>query len=133
VHLGALQKIEKDLLDLGYDLLFLSADRPEILYSSLKQADIHYTLLSDARMDASHAFGIAFRVDDATLARYKTLGLDLEVASGEKHHELPVPSVFIIDRKGIIQFAHTNPDYKVRLAPEPLLEAAKRVHAAERP
>jgi len=32
-----------------YELVFLSADRPELLYSSLKEPDISFTLLSEAR------------------------------------------------------------------------------------
>ncbi len=52
-HLGELKTIEPDLLKLGYEFLFLTADKPEILYSSLKEPDIHYTLLSDAKMQAA--------------------------------------------------------------------------------
>lgn len=126
-HLGALKKAEPELLKLGYDLLFLSADRPEILFSSLKEPDIHYTLLSDATMAAARAYHVAFRVDDATIAKYKEFGVDLEAASGEKHHQLPVPSVFIIDKAGIIRFVHANPDYTTRISPEDLLAAAEAV------
>lgn len=126
-HLGALKKVEPDLLALGFDLYFLSADRPEMLYSSLKEPDIHYTLLSDARMTAARAFGVAFRVDDATVEKYKSFGVDLEAASGERHHELPIPAVFILDQHGIIRFVHANPDYRVRIAPADLLAAAQAV------
>jgi peroxiredoxin len=126
-HLGELRHAEGPLLELGYELLFLSADRPELLYSSLKEPGIRYTLLSDARMDAARAFGIAFRVDDATVAKYKAFGIDLEATSGEAHHQLPVPAVFIVDRRGIVQFAYANPDYKVRLSSEDLLSEARRV------
>jgi peroxiredoxin len=126
-HLGELRHAEGPLLELGYELLFLSADRPELLHSSLKEPGIRYTLLSDARMDAARAFGIAFRVDDATVAKYKAFGIDLEAASGEAHHQLPVPAVFIVDQQGIVQFAYANPDYKVRLSSEDLLSEARRV------
>jgi peroxiredoxin len=126
-HLGELRKAEAPLVDLGYDLLFLSADRPELLYSSLKEPGLNYTILSDARMTAARAYGVAFRVDDATAARYKGFGIDLEAASGETHHELPVPAVFIVDRSGVIRFAYANADYKIRLAPEVLLAEARRV------
>ena len=78
-------------------------------------------------MSASRAFGLAYRLDDATYQKYKTFGLDLEATQGETHHELPIPAVYIIDRKGVIRFAHSDPDYKVRLAPEPLLAAAQAV------
>ena len=124
--MGALKKIEPSLLRLGYDLTFLSTDRPEILYSSLKEPDVHYILLSDAKMTASRAFGIAYRLDDATYSQYKSYGIDLESTSGETHHELPVPAVYIIDRQGKVRFAYTNPDYKVRLQSAPLLAAARK-------
>jgi len=33
---------------------------------------------------------------------------------------LPVPSVFILDKTGIIHFEYINPDFKQRLSPEKL-------------
>jgi len=126
-HLGELREVESALIDLGYDLLFLTADRPELLHSSLKEPGLNYTILSDARMAAARAYGVAFRVDDATVARYRGFGIDLEAASGETHHELPVPAVFIVDRNGMIHFAYANADYTVRIKPEVLLAEARRV------
>ena len=128
-HMGALKAAEPKLLAMGYEIFFLSTDRPQILYSSLKEPDIHYTLLSDSRMNAAHAFGLAYRLDDATYEKYKSFGLDLEATTGETHHELPVPAVYIIDRQGQIRFAYTNADYKVRLGTEPLLAAARKAHS----
>lgn len=130
-HLGQLRTVEPKLVGMGYEVLFLSADRPELLRSSLKEKDLPYTILSDAEMHAARAFGTAFRVDDATVQRYKEWNIDLEKASGQTHHELPVPAVFIVDRGGIIRFAHWNPDYKVRLNPEELLTAATAVLETE--
>lgn len=123
-HLGQLRTAQPKLAKLGYEVLFLSADRPELLRSSLKEKDLPYTILSDAEMRAARAFGIAFRVDDETVKRYKEWNVDLEKASGQTHHELPVPAVFVIDRTGTIRFAHWNPDYKVRISAEELLAAA---------
>ena len=132
-HLGDLKAAEPQLLELGYDLVFMSADQPDLLYSSLKEPDIHYTLLSDARMNAARAYGVAFRVDDATYTKYKGYGIDLEAASGETHHELPVPAVFIINTGGVIEFEYANPDYKVRLKSDVLVAEARRLAEATTP
>lgn len=128
VQLGQLKAAEAALRQRGYEMLFLSSDRPAILRSSLKD-DIenetaHYTLLSDSDAAAARAFGVAFRVDDATVEQYKGYGLDLESTQGNAQHVLPVPAVFVIDREGRIGFSHYNPDYKVRLSAEELLAAA---------
>jgi len=80
---------------MGYQVLFLSTDQPSLLYSSLKQK-MDYHLLSDSTMDAAHAFGVAFHVDAATLAKMKTYGIDLEATQGTARHELPVSSSSIV-------------------------------------
>ncbi len=83
-------------------------------------------LLSDSTMAGAIAFGIAFKVADKTYNAYKDrFKLDLEERSGQKHHLLPVPSVFLVGTDGKIKFEYVNPDYKVRLEPEILLAAAK--------
>ncbi len=74
---------------------------------------------------AAKAFGITFKVPDELVAKYKSdYQIDLEAASGQNHHLLPHPAVFIVGRDGIIRFAHVNPDYKSRLDPAEILKAA---------
>ncbi len=76
-------------------------------------------------MSAARAFRIAYKVDDATLKQLLDHGIDLEEASGEKHHQLPVPAVFVVGTDSLIQFEYVNPDYRVRLDPGLLVAAAK--------
>ncbi len=123
-HLADLRHAEKELVKLGFEVLFISPDSPENLTSTLKTPDPGYTLLSDADMAASRAFGIAFTVDQATLEKYRGYGIDLEKASGHAHHQLPAPSTYLIGADGVIRFQYTNPDYTVRLSDKVLLAAA---------
>jgi peroxiredoxin len=127
MHLAELRDAVPELKAMGYEVLFLSADRPEILYSSLeeKNRDLDYTLLSDSKLEAAAAYGIAFKLDAETLADYEKYGVDLEAASGETHHALPVPAVFVIGRDGVIRYSHANPDITVRLKPAEVTAAAK--------
>ncbi|MGR3319264.1 MAG: redoxin domain-containing protein [Candidatus Anammoxibacter sp.] len=127
MQLGQLRTIETELVRLGYLIIAVSPDSPETLSEHIEQNEYNYILLSDKKLVAAKAFGIAFKVDDATVGKYREFGIDIEEASGEGHHLLPVPSVFIIDKDGIVRFAHVNPDYKVRLEPEELLKAAQGV------
>jgi peroxiredoxin len=125
-HLKDLRTAVPEVAALGYDVLFLSTDRPEILRSSLKEP-VDYHLLSDSDVNAARAFGVAYRMDDATYQKYKGYGLDLEQTQGAKHHELPVPAVFIVDRAGTIRFAHSNSDYKIRLPAAEVVAAARKL------
>ena len=72
-------------------------------------------------------FGIAWRVGDEFMKRYQGFGIDLEDASGQKHHLLPVPSVFIVDTQRKIRFVYSNPDHRVRIETKALVEAAQKV------
>jgi peroxiredoxin len=130
-QLSDLHLVEPKLRKSGFEIVFLSTDRPELLYASLKATHIHYTLLSDSHLEAARAFHIAYHVDDATLAKMREYGVDLEATTGTKQHELPVPSVFIIDTSGIIRFVYSNPDYKIRLGADALWAAAQPLAAVK--
>jgi peroxiredoxin len=124
-QLSDLHTVEPKLRERGFEIVFLSTDQPKLLYSSLKATDIHYTLLSDSHLEAAQAFHVAYHVNDATLAKMREYGVDLEVSTGTTLHELPVPSVFIIDTSGTIRYVYSNPDYKIRLGADALWAAAE--------
>jgi peroxiredoxin len=125
LHLSEMRLAEKQLREMGFDIWFISIDKPELLLESLDDPDIGYTIYSDSSLDATRAYGLAFRVDDEMNQRYLKYNIDLEKASGETHHVLPAPATYIIGRDGMINFAYINPNYKVRLHPDVLLAAAK--------
>jgi len=124
MQLSDMRLVEPKLRASGFEIVFLSTDQPKLLYSSLKATDIHYTLLSDNHLKAARAFHIAYHLDSATLAKQREYGVDLERTTGTKLHELPVPSVFMIDTSGTIRFVYSNPDYTVRLGADALWAAA---------
>ena len=137
MHLSELRHVVGDIDSLGVDVLFLSGDRPDQLYASLGRetqqdiAGLGYTIYSDADAQAAVAFGIAFRASQSTIDRRLEKGQDIERSSMQVHGVLPVPSVFAVGRDGVIAFAYSNADYKVRLPADELLQAAKNLAAPE--
>jgi peroxiredoxin len=127
LQLSDLRLIQKEVEGLGYRMIAISPDRPEELTKTLGKDKLSYTLLSDSKAAALRAFGIGYRLDAATYAKYQGYGIDLEKTSGEKDHALPVPSVFIVDRDGVLQFSYSHPDYKVRVPGTVVLAAAKAI------
>ena len=133
LHLSELKDVVPELKGKGVDVLFLSGDRPEILYNSLKQEtqeDIDgmgYTILSDADIDAAKALRIAFRQEQATIDRYENRGMDIAGSSMKNFGVLPVPAVYVIDSNGMVTFSFVEADYKVRLPAADLLAAASEV------
>lgn len=135
-HLSEVRHVIPEIGAMDVDVLFLSGDRAEMLYDSLKQetqqdiAGLDYTILSDADAEAAIALGVAFKASDRTIDRRHQKGNDIDGSSMMRHGVLPVPAVFAIDRQGIVQFSYTNPDYKVRLPANELLAAAREMAAA---
>lgn len=126
MQLGQLQSIESDIIELGYQIIAVSPDRPELLKKHADEKGIKYLILSDSDMTAAKSFGIAFKLDEAIVTKYRSsYGIDVEGDSDHKHHLLPVPSVFLIGTDGVILFSYVNPNYKVRIDPDLLLKAAE--------
>lgn len=117
--------MEAELASLGFAVIAISPDRPERMLQSLEVKDLGYRVLSDSGLDAARAFGIAFRLTDEQVAQYRGYGIDLEQASGRDHHQLPVPSVFLVEPGGRIAWVYSNPDYRVRPDNAELVAAAR--------
>jgi peroxiredoxin len=133
MHLSALRHVVSEIDELGVDVLFLSGDRPELLYKSLKLEtqeyieNLDYRILSDANAEAAIALGIAFKVPEQSMKRLASRNRDVANSSIDRHGVLPVPSVFTVDLDGVIRFAYSNPDHRVRLPADEVLLAAKEL------
>lgn len=130
-HLRQLKEAHAKLRAMGLSVVFLSADAPHNLRSSSEFAALPYELLSDSQMQGARAFGVAYRVDDFTARKYESFGVDLEIVSGEAHHELALPSAFIVDRTGLIRFAHWSPT-GIHIKADELVAAARRLRPGDR-
>jgi peroxiredoxin len=137
MYLSDMRHVIPEIQELGIDVLFLSGDRPELLYESLENQaredieELDYTILSDADAQAAIALGIAFKATQGTVEYVNKKGDGYRKSSMERHGVLPVPAVFAIGKDGRIAYAYVNADYKVRLPEDDLLEAARMIAAAD--
>jgi peroxiredoxin len=113
------------LTKLGFPVIAISADQPTKLEESRKANNLGYTLYSDSALTAARAFGIAFQLSNDEVRVYLEYGIDLETASGQKHHQLPVPSVFLVEAGGTIRWVYSNPNYEIRPDNAAILKAAR--------
>ncbi|SDO45205.1 Peroxiredoxin [Pedobacter steynii] len=122
-QLSGLQELLPELETMGYQLIAVSTDSPDELSKSLDKAHLGYTLLSDADLNVSKKFGLAFKAPKgySEMLVKTTGGLDQDLL-------LPVPSVFILDKMGKIQYEYINTDFKQRLNPELLKVVAQTIY-----
>lgn len=119
LHLAALAEAEKQILDLGYQIVAVSPDAPENLKTTTEKDKIKYTLLSDSNGALIKEVGIAFEAPE----NYKSV---INVHSnGMNTSFLPVPSVFVINTDSTILFEYVSPDFKQRITAELLVSVLK--------
>ncbi|MCG7537627.1 peroxiredoxin-like family protein [Pseudoalteromonas sp. OOF1S-7] len=124
-QLAGLQKIERQIVELGAQIVAVSPDSPQALSKSSISSP-NYRLLSDDQLALTQALGLAYYLDDKTAKAYRDrMGVQFVDLDGKSRVALPVPAVFVIDKAGLVQFQYANPNYKVRLEESVLLAAVR--------
>jgi peroxiredoxin len=125
MHLAEIQSVESKIIDHGYQIVAISPDSPENLQLSDEKNDLHYSLYSDSDGAFMKAVGIAFKASEGSKDRL------MKYSDGLNEGLLPVPSVFVVDTSGVIEFEYINPNYKMRLGGDFLLAVLKELKEAE--
>ena len=118
-HLSEIQRVENEIVGLGYQIVAVSPDSPENLAQVAEKDKLVYSLYSDADGKLIQAMGIAYAAPEG----YVKL-LD-KSSAGLNTGFLPVPSVFVLNTSGHILFEYINPDYKIRLSSGLLISVLK--------
>lgn len=106
----------------------VSVDKPEAEAKMKATYTIPFPVLSDSDAAMIEAFHVVKKVGDDELTKMKGFGVDLEAYSGKTHHEIAIPALFLIDRTGVVRWAHSDPDFKVRPSTAQILAAIDGAH-----
>lgn len=101
----------------------VSVDKPDEASKTEATYVIPFPVLSDSDLAVHQAFRVVHRADEAEVAKLKGYGMDIERSSGKEHHAFAVPALFLIDRQGVVRWAHADPDYATRPRTQQILAA----------
>lgn len=93
--------------------------------STIAKTGATFPIVSDEGMRISSNYGVAFKVDDRTLGRYKNAGIDLLKLNHQKEASLPVPAIYVVNADGAVTFRYFNEDYRKTISVRELLESVK--------
>lgn len=112
----------------GVTPVAMSVDLPEA--DSLSQATytIPFPVLSDTSAESLLSFHVVKPADAAQLEHAKAPGVNVEQNSAQSHHEIAIPALFLIDRTGVVRWAHSDPEYQVRPSTAQILAAIDGLH-----
>lgn len=122
MQLSALATSEEEIIDLGFQIIAVSPDNFKNIKPTIKEDKVNYKVYSDPEGKFIQLVGIAFKASSKTkeYISKKTIGKTTDI--------LPVPTVFIVNTKGEIQFEYISPNYKKRITPELLLAVLKNLN-----
>lgn len=120
-HLSEIAQVEEDIQQLGYQIIGISPDAKENIEKAIKKNKLSYKLFSDSSTKLAQEMGVAFEAPKA-YSRLLTRS-----SEGLNEGVLPVPSVFVLDKKGKILFTDFSPNYKKRISADSLVKALKKL------
>jgi peroxiredoxin len=85
-------------------------------------------VLSDSDAAVLEAFHVVKTLSDDEFTKMKGFGVDVESYSGKAHHKIAIPALFLVDRAGVVRWAHSDRDIKVRPSTAQILGAIDAAH-----
>ncbi|WP_448822174.1 peroxiredoxin-like family protein [Capnocytophaga sp.] len=125
----ALQSWQEALPELkaqGAIFIALTPELPDYSLSTKEKHHLQFEVLTDLNNEVARSYGLVFTLDKATATRYEQ-GFGLSAYNGNHLNQLPMPATYIIDQKGVIQYAFVNPDYTQRANPEEVIKKLKEM------
>lgn len=126
LELQAWQQHLPALHGLGARLAAVSPQTPDNSLSTAEKNALAYPVLSDSRLHAADAFGIAFDLPAELVALYAQVGHDLPRTNGNGRWALPVPATYVVGTDGRVAWRHVEVDYRERAEPQDVLDALAR-------
>jgi peroxiredoxin len=111
------------ITELGASLVAISPQLPRHNRELIRSRGLGFEILSDAGNEVAARFGLRFTLPDYLREVYEGFPLDIAAYNGEPSWTLPMPARFIIDQRGVIRYAESDPDYTTRPEPEHTLAA----------
>ena len=102
---------------------------PEHNRELIRSRGLGFEILTDRGNAVATRFGLTFTLPQYLRDIYATFPLDITKYNGDASWTLPMPTRFVIDRRGIIRYAESDPDYTTRPEPEDTLAALRALRA----
>ena len=124
----ALTKIEA----LGATFIAVSPEKPEFSQILADKQNLTFPVLTDHENLIGRKYGLVYELSFEVKAIALNFGNDISKRNGSDKWELPVPGTFVIDTKGVVRFAHVDPNFMTgRADPEAVLDMLAELSAAQ--
>lgn len=113
-ELSRLQDSLSLIQEKGATVVAVSPEKPELIKQTVEKTKAAYPVIYDEGMKIMKGYEVEYELEETTLARYRSSGLDIEKNNGTNGKYLPVPAVYIIDKESTVTYRFFDTDYKKR-------------------
>jgi peroxiredoxin len=133
LELRAYQRVLPEITAAGASLVAISPEKPDDTLSTAEKNSLTFEVLSDIGQKVGRAFRLVYDFTEELKSAYRDFGLDIPAKNGmPSEWALPISATYVIDRDGLILYAHTDGDYRDRADPDEILAVLKQASAARR-
>lgn len=126
--LASLNSVLNDIHASGANLVAMGPELQKYSRKIIRTQALDFDVLTDESNGVAAAFGVKFALSPTLRTFYRDdFDVNLKRYNGDDEWALPMPSRFLIDQQGIIQYAEGDPDYSMRPDPDGLIAALRRI------
>ena len=118
-QLSQLNDSLKFITEQGGTVVAVTPEAPEGIQKTVKKTGASFKIIYDENLSIMNLYGVGFRLDEATIRKYKSYNIPLD---GKNGPNLPVPATYIVNSDSKILYAFYDPDYKKRATVGKILE-----------
>lgn len=107
------KKLNSKFEALGFEVVIISVDTVKEAAKMKRKMGLRMRVLTDENLAITDLYKIRFNYGLTT--------------SRKLVRPLPIPMKVLIDREGIVRWLETSEDYRVRIAPDEVLEKVRRI------
>lgn len=98
----------------GATVLAITPETAENVQKTIEKTKATFSIIEDKKLSIMKSYKVNFAVDENTIAKYKTYGIDFDKANGSNSSNLPVPATYIIGKNGKIKYGFFDVNYTKR-------------------
>lgn len=128
ITLHYLQEKLPEFQKAGATLIALTPELPDQSLTTTEKHKLEFQVLSDIENKIGKQYGVVFQLTPEVADMYQK-AFNLHKYNGDESNELPLAATYVIDQKGIIQYAFLDADYRNRAEPSEILKALAKIKA----
>jgi peroxiredoxin len=113
-------------------IVAISAETQRFTRRIRAETGARFPFLSDVDAHYAATLGLAITIDAPLREMLERGGKRVPDFQGSRGWVLPVPAIFVLDRDGVVQARHVDPDYRRRMEVDDLLAAIRNLSSQTR-